>query len=334
MKESCQSPPRRYLSSREPPTAPPRAPRPLSDRALRHRAEYALFRLLSAILLAVPEAVALRAGAFLGRVAGSVLRLRRRVVDANLRMAFPERPAAWRRRVARSSYAHLGREAAAMFRMSGMDPASIVVRTEVEGLDALRDALAEGKGVVLLTGHLGSWEMGGAAIAAHGFPVVGVAKPMANRRFDADLTAARERLGMEIVDTGAAPKRALRALGEGKVVGLVADQNAGRNGLFVPFFGRLASTHRGPALFAVRAGAPLFVGSCIRLPGSTQRYRIHVERVPAPGTGDAERDVQLLTEAHTAVLERAVREAPEQYFWQHKRWKTRPAPEPAPEAPV
>ncbi len=306
----------------------------MSGRGLQHGFEYALFRLLSAVLLAVPEGVALRAGAALGRVAGSLLRIRRDVVDANLHLAFPDRTPAWRRRVARASYAHLGREAAAMFRMSGMDPESIVARTDVEGIDELRAALAEGKGAVLLTGHLGSWEMGGAAVAAHGIPVVGVAKPMANRRFDADLTAARQRLGMEIVDTGAAPKRALRALGEGKVVGLVADQNAGGNGLFVPFFRRLASTHRGPALFAVRAGAPLFVGSCIRLPGARQRYRIRMERVPSPGTGDPERDVLLLTEAHTAVLERAVREAPEQYFWQHKRWKTRPEPEPGPEAPV
>ncbi len=306
----------------------------MSERALRHGAEYALFRLLSAVLLAVPEVLALRAGAALGWVAGSVLRIRRDVVDANLRLAFPDRPPAWRRRVARASYVHLGREAAAMFRMAGMDRETIVARTEVAGLEGLRAALAEGRGAVLLTGHLGSWEMGGAAVAAHGIPVLGVAKPMANRRFDADLTAARERLGIEIVDTGAAPKRALRALSEGKVVGLVADQNAGTNGLFVPFFGHPASTHRGPALFAVRAGAPLFIGSCIRMPGARQRYRIRMERVPAPATGDAERDVHLLTAAHTAVLERAVREAPEQYFWQHKRWKTRPAPEPAPGAPV
>jgi KDO2-lipid IV(A) lauroyltransferase len=262
-----------------------------------------------------------------------VLRIRRSVVDANLRLAFPDRTEAWRRRVARGSYVHLGREAAAMFRLSATDPGTLVARTDAEGIDELHAALEKGRGAVLLTGHLGSWELGGAIVAAHGLPVVGVAKPMANRRFDADLTATRERLGMEIVDTGAAPKRALRALGEGKIVGLVADQNAGRNGLFVPFFGHAASTHRGPALFAVRAGAPLFVGSCVRVPGAEQRYRVRIERVPAPETGDAERDVRILTEAHTAALERAVREVPEQYFWQHKRWKTRP-PEPVPEGPV
>jgi KDO2-lipid IV(A) lauroyltransferase len=306
----------------------------VSRRTLRHAAEYALFRAASAVLLGLPEGVALRAGAALGWFAGAVLRIRRGVVDGNLRRAFPDRPASWRGRVARASYVHLGREAVAMLRMAGLDREGVVARTDVEGLDAVRATLAEGRGLVVVTGHLGSWEVGGAALSARGVPVVAVAKPMANRRFDADLIATRERLGMEVVDTGAAPKRVLRALAQGRVVALVADQNAGANGLFVPFFGEVASTHRGPALFAVRSGAPVFVGTCVALPGRRHRYRVVLERVPAPATGDAERDVRRLTEAHTALLEDAVRRVPQQYFWQHKRWKTRPAPEPAPGAPV
>jgi len=306
----------------------------VSRRALRHSAEYALFRAATAVLLGLPEGVALRAGAALGWFAGTVLRIRRGVVSRNLRRAFPDRGASWRRRVARASYAHLGREAVAMLRMAGLDREGVMARTDVEGLEAFRAALAEGRGLVLVTGHLGSWEVGGAALSAREIPVVAVAKPMANRRFDADLIATRERLGMEVVDTGAAPKRVLRALQEGRVVALVADQNAGANGLFVPFFGEVASTHRGPALFAVRSGAPVFVGTCVALPGGRHRYRVVLERVHAPDTGDAERDVLRLTEAHTALLEEAVRRAPEQYFWQHKRWKTRPTPEPASAAPV
>jgi len=306
----------------------------VSRRSLRHAAEYALFRAASAVLLALPEVVALRAGAALGWFAGSVLRIRRSVVDENLRRAFPERSSAWRRRVARASYAHLGREAAAMLRMAGLDRKDVVTRTDVEGLDAFRAALDEGRGLVVVSGHLGSWEVGGAAVSARDIPLMAVAKPMANRRFDADLVASRERLGIEVVDTGAAPKRVLRALARGRVVALVADQNAGTNGLFVPFFGELASTHRGPALFAVRSGAPVFLGTCFAVPGRRHRYRLVLERVATPATGDAERDVLRLTEAHTALLEEAVRRAPEQYFWQHKRWKTRPAPELVPGAPV
>lgn len=303
-------------------------------RALAHAAEFALYRGVSALMLALPEPAALRLGEALGRLAGRVLRGRADVVRENLARAFPDRPGAWRRRVAGESWAHLGREGAAMLRMAALGPEDIVARTDVVGVEGFRSALAEGRGIVLVTGHLGSWEIGGAALSARGIPVVAVAKPMANRRFDAALVETRERLGMEVVDTGAAPRRVLRALAEGRVVGLVGDQNAGREGLFVPFFGHPASTHRGPALFALRSGAPVFLGVCVRVPGREARYRVTLERVAEPASGDLEADLRRLTAAHTALLEAAVRCDPEQYFWQHKRWKTPPSPEPPPGAPV
>jgi len=295
----------------------------VSRPSLKHRLEYGLFRVLSAFLTALPDGVALRLGEGLGRVAGHVVRRRRVVVAENLARAFPDRPPAWRRRVAGDSWAHLGREAVAMLRMARLQPEDIVARTEVEGMDSLRSALAEGRGAVIVTGHLGSWEIGGAAVSARGIPIVAVAKPMANRRFDADLVATRARLGMEVVDTGAAPKRVLRALAKGRPIALVADQNAHANPVFVPFFGTPAATHRGPALFALRARAPVFVGVCVRLPGPGSRYRVTLERIDVAPTGELERDVERLTAAHTALLEEAVRRTPEQYFWQHNRWKRR-----------
>jgi KDO2-lipid IV(A) lauroyltransferase len=112
---------------------------------------------------------------------------------------------------------------------------------------------------------------------------------------------------------------------EGRVAALVADQNARRGGIFVDFFGVPAATFRGPALFAVRTGAPLFVAVALRTSRHPQRYRVVLQEVTATRSGDPERDVARLTAAHTADLERWVRSAPEQYFWQHKRWKTRPS---------
>ncbi len=291
---------------------------------MKHRFEYVVFRVLSAVLEVFPEDVALRVGAGLGRAAGHLLRGRRAVVDENIARAFPEQKPEWRRGVADESWAHLGREAVAILRLAGLDPADLTERTDVEGLDELRAALAEGRGAVIVSGHLGSWEIGGAAVSSFGIPLLAVAKPMANRRFDADLLATRTRLGMEVVDTGAAPKRVLRALAEGRAVGIVADQNAHTSPVFVPFFGIPAATHRGPALFALRAGSPMFLGVCVRLPGATNRFRVTLQRIRVERTGDLDVDVERLTAAHTALLEEAVRRAPEQYFWQHKRWKTRP----------
>jgi KDO2-lipid IV(A) lauroyltransferase len=296
----------------------------VSGRELRHRLEHAGFRLLSRLLRVLPERAALGLGALLGRFAGGVLRIRRREVDAHLALAFPERPPSWRRRVAAASYAHLGREAVALFRMAGMDAADIRARTSVHGLEELEGALAAGTGVVVVTGHLGNWEIGGAALTARGLPVEAVAKGMANRRFDRDLVATRERLGLRVVGMEEAPRRILRALREGRVAALVADQNFRRGGVFVPFFGVAAATAKGPALFALRTGAPLFLAVSLREEGAPPRYRVDLRPVTVEPTGDLEADVRRLTEAYTAALEREVRAAPGQYFWQHKRWKTRP----------
>lgn len=296
----------------------------MSRPSFRHRAEYAAFRAFRGLLAVLPEAVALGLGEALGWLAGAVLRIRRPVVDANLARAFPDRPPAWRRRVARASYRHLGREGVATFRLGRVRRDEILGATEVEGLKALEQALQAGGGAVVVTGHLGNWEIGGAALAVRGVPVDAVALVQANRLFDRDLVETRARLGLRVITRGAASKEVLRSLAAGRVAALVADQNARKAGVFVPFFGHAASTFRGPALFALRTGAPLFVGTSLRISRHPQRYRVVLERVEGTWPGDMDAAVEAVTAAHTRLLERRIREAPEQYFWQHKRWKTRP----------
>ncbi|MBT8337090.1 MAG: lysophospholipid acyltransferase family protein [Gemmatimonadetes bacterium] len=293
----------------------------------RHRLEYFGFRALRGVFRLLPESWALALGEGVGWIAGSIFRIRRRVVAANLALAFPERDARWRRAVARGSYRHLGREAVAMFRLGSRTREWVEAATEVEGLEPLASAVSAGRGGIVVTGHLGSWEMGGAAIAVRGMPVDAVALVQANPLFDRDLVATRERLGMSVVRRGDASRAVLRSLRAGRVPALVADQNARNAPLFVPFFGVAAATFRGPALFALRSGAPLFVGLCVRSSRRPQRYRVVIREVSVPLTDDLEADVARLTEAWVAALEQGVRRDPEQYFWQHKRWKTRPPSE-------
>lgn len=298
----------------------------------RHRLEYGAFRLLRGAAALLPEPLARKLGALLGLFVGSALRMRRADVDRHLGIAFADRPAAWRRRVARASYAHFGREAVVFLQSVGWPPERILERTRVEGFDALHEATERGAGVVLLTGHLGNWEMGGAAIAARGVPLDVVGKGMSNALFQEDLFAARERLGMRVIEMGRAGSRVLRSLADGRVVALLSDQSAHRGGVSVPFFGRAASTARGPALLALRSGAPVFVGFAVRDRDSSGRYTASVEHLAFSPTGELERDVQGLLSAYADALEDAVRAAPEQYFWQHRRWKRQPAEEPRSEA--
>lgn len=291
---------------------------------LGHWIQYLSYRTVLGLLRMLPERVALGLGASLGWFAGVVLGIRKRVVREHLAHAFPEEDEVWRRRILRASYRHIGRESIATFLLGRMPPGEIVRRSRVDGLEAMEKALAEGKGIILIAGHLGNWEMGGASLAARGVPMDAVAQRQRNPLFHDDITRNRENLGMRVILRGQAPREVLRSLRRGRVVGMVADQNARRSELFVEFFGRKAATARGPAVFALRTGSPIFIGSVRRLDGPDARYQVTLTPVAFEPSGDPEEDVVRLTELHTRLLERAVRAAPEQYFWQHRRWKTRP----------
>lgn len=292
---------------------------------LRDRLEYLGFRLVVGVVRLLPEGLANAIGSALGILTGSVLRIRRDVVDQNLARAFPDRAAGEREQIARESYRHLGREAVATFRLAYESAERIRERTEVEGLEALRATRAAGRPCVLVTGHLGNWEVGGAALAARGVPLDAIVLTQRNPLFDRELVRTRSRLGMAIIPRGGAGSGVRRSLHEGRVPAFVGDQDAGRGGVFVDFFGTPASTARGAALFAVRGDAVLFVGVGLRRSSATPaRYVVRLEEIEVPRTGEPEEDVRRVTVAHTAALERWVREAPDQYFWVHKRWKTRP----------
>lgn len=294
-----------------------------------HRGEYLAARALESLVSALPEGAADRLGEAMGRLVGGPLGIRRSTVEANLRLAFPDASEEWIRETTRAAYRHLGREAAAILRLSRLDPDAIVARTEPHGWEELHAALDEGNGALLVTGHYGNWEIAAATVASRGLPIAAIVKRMRNPLVDARLEELRRRLGVETIVTGDAPKQVPRVLRAGGVVGIVADQDARRTGVFVPFFGRPASTHRGPALFALRLDAPVFACTARRKPGPGVQYVVSGHRVPVRRTGDLEADVTHLTRELAAALEEDVRGAPEQYFWFHRRWKTAPPPEPA-----
>lgn len=265
-------------------------------------------------------------GEALGWFMGRVVRFRRDVLDANLLQAFPHEDQEWRDRVAVASWQHLVRETILAFRAGRYTPEEVRRVAVVEtGLEGFLEDVRQGRGVVMVTGHLGSWEMGGARVAAEGVPVSAVVQVQRNQLFDRELRRTRRALGMSVMSKQEAPRGVLRALRNGAMAGLVADQNVVSGGIFVDFFGKPAATARGPALFALRSGAPLWVGAAFYTGGDEPRYRVRLQRVDVPTTGDLDVDVRAMTEAYTRVLEGWIREAPEQYFWLHKRWKTRPA---------
>ncbi len=291
---------------------------------IRYRIEFWIFRTLSWIVSVLPERAALGLCSGLGWFVGVVLRVRRVDTDRHLQIAFPERDSAWRRRAARGSYIHLAREAAMTIRLFRMHEEEIVRRTEVVGLEALQAAAASGKGAVMISGHLGNWEVAAASVAVRGVPMDVAAHLQKNPLFYRHMVEMQNRLGLTVIVKNDAFRLVPQALAAGRVVALIADQNIRKRGVFVDFFGRAAATAKGPALFALRTGAPVFLGVAVRKRGHPSRYRVIIEPVPIEEGASGADAIRDLTQRHVSGLEAHIREAPNQYFWQHRRWKTRP----------
>ncbi|HKG92885.1 MAG TPA: lysophospholipid acyltransferase family protein [Gemmatimonadaceae bacterium] len=299
-------------------TPEPRKPR------LKHYAEYAAIRGVTAALDALSWRAAGAVGAGLGAFAYRPIGIRRDVVETQIADSFPEFSIADVRRVARGAYAHLGRVSIETALLPSLSRDRVLELFEgVTGWELVENAVAAGRGLLFVTGHLGNWELGGAYLAARGIPLDAVVRQMGNPLFDHYLNDTRGRLGVTVVYDMEAVRRIPRSLREGRAIALLVDQGVlGLASTYVPFFGRLAKTPRGPAVFALRLKVPLIFGTAIRQPDG--RYRLILETVPVEETGDRERDVDQTVARYTRVLERYVRLAPEQYFWHHRRWKRQP----------
>lgn len=288
----------------------------------------AVARLLDLVLHALPPRALFALAEVLGRLWFRLSSGRRRVVLENLRIAFGADPTARRGRVAEASCEALARvlaETLVADRLLGT-PGQVQRRLRFHGTwDALREDVARGRGGLVVTGHLGNWELGAFGVRHHGADLRVMARPLDSPVLDALITPRRGGAERVIPKVGGL-KAVLRTLRAGGWVALLADQNAGRHGLFVPFFGLPASTFPTPAALAVRLDVPLYLGVCLRRPGREARFDVHLERLAPPQTdGPRAERVRLLLAALNRALEAWIRRAPEQYNWAHRRWKTRPA---------
>jgi KDO2-lipid IV(A) lauroyltransferase len=289
-----------------------------------HWLEYAAARGAIALIRMLPLSWAQRLGELLGQLVYWPLGIRRWVVLRQLAAAFPERSPREVAFLARRSYAHLGRVLAESARIAWCGRGEVQRLVESEsGVDAILAAASQGRGVVLITGHIGNWELAGAYMALRGVPMEVIVRRLNNPLVDRMAREARERAGMIVVPDAEAVRRVPRAFREGHAMAFVADQGVlGLASTFVPFFGRPAKTPRGPAVFALRFAVPAFFVTMLRKPNG----RYHCEAVPVPYDPSADREVESdrFVAAFTAILESWVRRYPEQYFWQHRRWRRQP----------
>lgn len=274
------------------------------------------------MLARTPPGVGERLGQGLGGLAYR-LGWRRRVVEDQLARAYPDERDEWIHDTAKACFRHVGREWLSVPLVTHRGVDEVCRRIVVfEGLEVLKAAYEEGRGLVVVSGHFGNWDLAGSWLAALGYPVDAVMQGLKNPKLTRFVKDFRRRLGMGLIDRASAWDRLTESVAAKRVVAFVADQDARSSGVFVPFFGRPASTHRAPALLALRMGAPFLVGGAHRT--GPQEYYAWIVRIDLPEGTDVKQQVFELTRRWVAELERRVRLYPEQYFWHHRRWKTVP----------
>jgi KDO2-lipid IV(A) lauroyltransferase len=267
----------------------------------------------------------------LGRAFGSLGYLvaggERRKALESLQVAFAQLSEQQRNDIARRCFQHLGQAAFELACIRQIDRRmAAFVEWPAESRAVLDEALAEKRGVVFITGHVGNWELLARRVALAGYPAQSIAKETSDPRMTAlvERFRAAGKVGSIWRGQGGAAKHMLRALKAGEILGLLIDQDTNVQNVFVPFFGELAATPRAAADLALRTNAAVVVGFCKRL-GTDARYRLTMKRVtPGASTGDKDQDAVALTTLMSNEIEAAIKSTPEQWVWMHKRWKTRP----------
>ena len=293
---------------------------------LRYRLEAAFIATVSWVAGWLPRRRLIALGSVLAKVFYFVAFAYRRTTLENLRNSYgDELPDRELRRIGLASWAHLGRIGFDAMTFPTLSASSVGSIVHYEGLDHIRGAYAKGKGVLLFSGHFGHWELVALMQGFLGMPLALVTRRIDNPLLEERLARLRTLSGNEVIHRQGAVREMLKALRRNLGIAIVIDQDARRSGIFVPFFGRSASTTPTLAAVALKTGAPIVPVFSIPKPDGSYKV-IYEPEVKVASTGDREADVHRVTADCTAIIERWVRRHPEIWLWMHRRWKTAPPP--------
>jgi KDO2-lipid IV(A) lauroyltransferase len=276
----------------------------------------------------LPRPAARFVGASFAAAAYAVRTPLRQAAMFNLRLAFPEWSDAQRKHAVRRMIQQIGWMAGEFSQFPRYTREKIERLVLLDGQENFDAAQKRGKGVLFLTGHMSAWEVAPFAHALYGHPLHFLVRPIANRRVDELINGYRCLSGNRPIEKNRSARAILKVLGDGGTVGILSDHNSSiEEGVFVPFFGVLASTTSGLARIALRTDAAVLPGF-LSWDDALRKYRLRFEpAVELARSGDEEADVVENTARFTQVIEAYVRAHPDQWLWVHKRWKTRPVGE-------
>ncbi len=268
-------------------------------------------------------------GRRLGWWIGTVLRYRRAEVLETIRCCFPEKSTAECRAVANGMYENLGQTIMETLRFDALDREWMERHVDLQDIAIVREALTRGKGAIMLSAHLGNFQLPGMIASFLGMPITNITKSVKPAALNEHWQRVRKRFGLKTVDRRGSFRACLAALKANELLGFLLDQNMKRKeGIFVEFFGRPACTTPGMALLSVMTGSPVIPVFCWRRPDGNYRIEI-LPALPPPPDRDPE-TIRQATQAYTAIVESVIRRHPDQWIWIHRRWRTQPLPESPP----
>jgi len=299
----------------------PMTPSGPSSPRLRHRAELALFLAVRGLVQALPLSAARGFGAALGALIGA-LGIRRQTVARNLSLVFPALSEQQRRRIAQRCYRHFGAMTCDTIALSRLDAVGLCKRLTLVGWERLAEAESHGRGLLVLSAHLGNWEVAARPVGLYRGPFHVVVRPFNNPLVYRYMERERERFGERQIAKRGAAKQLFRVLREGGKAGVVMDQRVRPGqGIVLPFLGHPALVTPLPASVALRTGAPAVTIVAWPEPGGRYRVEIGEPIVPAADGNHGDEAVAALTSRYLAALEADIRRRPEQWLWMHRRWR-------------
>lgn len=243
-------------------------------------------------------------------------------MSSNLSMAMPEIPASEKNIIINGVLKHLGRSLAEILSFKMTSVTSLLSKVEFHNLEIIQEEMKKGNGAIIVTAHLGNWELLGAALTSRGLPLKVIATKAHNEKINKLLLSLRQSRGIGIIYRDESPRQLLKLLKNNSLLGMLIDQDTKVDGVFVDFFGRPAYTAKGPAVISMATGAPVIPTFIRRKPEGGHEVFIE-EPVEMVKTKDKEKDILINTQKLSLIIEKYIRKYPEQWVWMHNRWKTR-----------
>lgn len=288
---------------------------------------YYLGRLLAFKVYLLPIKVGVFFGAALGGIAFHILGKYRRTALDNLKLAFgSQKPDPEIRAIAKRVFENLGRNAVELVNFPKLNSVNIDKFVRIENRKILDGELAKGNGVIILTAHFGNWELLAMTLIAKGYKGSVIGRRIYFDRYDKFLNYLRKVKDVNVIYRDDSPKKMLRVLKDNDIIGMLADQDVDSvDGVFVKFFGRETYTPVGPVALAKASGASMVPAFIVR---EGSRHVLKIEKpVEMSDTGDKEKDLVINTQKWSDIVERFIKQYPDQWVWMHRRWKTKPVQE-------